>query len=151
MGAPSLFGANQILRAYFSKAIEPPPSFWLALINEVPPNPYISGEELDEPLLDSGYGRAEVPNDLATFGDQDQGQFHVVFNLIDINFNQAVTAWGSINYWALCDAEVGGNVIFFGKFSELDTVVEIKAGDQVQIPAQTLSIEFGPFFYDETT
>ena len=149
MGATSLYGANQILRCYFSKASEPPPSFYLALCRDVAPNPYISAEELDEPTPDLGYGRAEVPNDLTTFGDQSNGQLHLVFNLVDINFLTATGDWGVMNYWALCDAEVGGNVVFFGEFAEMETRQTIATGDQVQIPAQTLSIEFGPFFFDE--
>lgn len=145
-GRPTLWGASEILRAFFSKAAEPPPSFWLALIIDVPPNPYTSGEEINEPLVESGYARVEVPNNTEYFGDLDSGQLHLVMNLQDITFSTATSDWGLITHWALCDAEVDGGVYFFGDLMETTPVF---SGDQVIIDANLLAIEFGPFFFDE--
>lgn len=145
MGRPTLWGAGEILRTFFSRAAEPPTSFYLALVKDIAPNPYITGEEINEPdAVD--YQRAEIPNDLATFGDQNTGQLHMIYNLNDILFLTALADWGTIGYWALCDAAVGGNVYFYGDFEEPD---EVLAGEQVLIPASLLAVEFGPFFFDE--
>ena len=147
MGRPTLWGAGEMLRAYFSQAATPPPSFYLALIRNVEPNAYINGEELDEPLdAGNGYLRAELPNDLTTFGDLNTGQLHMIYNMADITFLTAVADWGYINFWAICDSDVDGNVVFFGDFDEAKYVA---AGDSVTVPANLLAIEFGPFFNDE--
>lgn len=147
MGRPTLWGAGEMLRAYFSQAAEPPPSFFLALIRDIEPNPYISGEELSEPLDDgNGYARVEIPNTLDSFGDLNTGQLHMIYNVADVVFTSALADWGNIGYWALCDSLVDGNVVFFGDFDE---PAYISAGDVVTVPANLLAIEFGPFFFDE--
>lgn len=146
MGQPTLWGAGEMLRAFFSKAATPPPSFYLALITDVAPNAYLNGDELSEPDPATGYTRAELPNTTATFGDKDTGQLHMVYNIKDINYLTATADWGNVGYWAVCDSPVSGNVYFFGDF---DTTNFIAAGDQVQVPAALLTIEFGPFFFDE--
>lgn len=145
MGRPTLWGAGEILRAFFSQAATPPPSFYLALINDVTPNPYISGEELNEPVADD-YQRVEIPNDLATFGDRNTGQLHMIYNMVDVLYLTALSSWGTVGYWALCDSLTDGNVYFYGEFEDAKPVL---AGDQVRIPAALLSVEFGPFFFDE--
>lgn len=146
MGRPTLWGAGEMLRAFFSKAASPPNTFYLALISDVAPNPYISGEELNEPSTDTGYARAEIPNDTTTWGDQDTGQVHLIFSMLDVSFLTATASWGNIAYWALCDSDVDGGVYFYGDFEQPNFIA---AGDQVIVPANLLAIEFGPFFTDE--
>lgn len=144
-GRPTLWGAGEILRSVFSQATTPPPYFYLALITDVAPNPYISGDELNEPAGIS-YARAALPNDLSTWGDQNTGQLHMIYNLVDVSFATATEDWGTVGYWALCDSDQSGNVYFTGDF---ETPNYIAAGDQVVVPSSLLAIEFGPFFFDE--
>lgn len=145
MGRPTLWGAAEILRSYFSRAATPPPSFYVALIVDVAPNPYITGDELSEPVV-GGYARAELPNDVTTWGDQNTGQLHMIYNIEDLAFTSATADWGIVSYWAMCDSVIGGNVLFVGEFEEPSY---ISNGDQVVIPAALLAVEFGPFFFDE--
>src|SRR5262245_61407319 len=113
-GRPTLWGASQILRSYFSKAAEPPPSFWLALVKDIAPSPYMSAEEINEPDPAAGYARVEIPNTVDAWDDLDTGQLQVVSNRSAVQFLSATADWGQIDYWALCDSEVGGNMIFVG-------------------------------------
>ena len=49
-GRLTIWGAGELLTTYFANApAEAPGFFWLALIREIAPTPYISGAELDEP------------------------------------------------------------------------------------------------------
>lgn len=142
-GRITLWGAGQLLRTFFSQTGEPPPSFWLALVRDVAPTPYLSGSELDEPDADE-YIRAEVPNDNIYWNND--GQIQVVSCEEDITFVTAVEDWGTIRYWALCNASEDGYVYFVGDFEDFEVV---EAGDTVEVAAGNLSISIGPFFSEE--
>ena len=43
-GRLTVWGASQLLTAYFAGTAEPPPSFWLALVRTTPPTPYMYGQ-----------------------------------------------------------------------------------------------------------
>jgi hypothetical protein len=143
-GRLTLWGAGEILRSFFGKTAEPPPDFYLALIKDLAPNPYVSGSELDEPTVDQGYVRVQLPNDAVTWNSG--GMLHIVANEVEAAFITATSDWGRIGYWAVCNAEQGGYVYFVG---EMEENLSVLAGDQAVVGAGELVIELGPFFTDE--
>ena len=142
-GRLTVWGAQQLLTAYFAATTEPPPSFYLALIRVNPPTPYMDGTELDEP--DSpDYARIEIPNDGLNWANDSQPQ--EVYNLLPTQFITATSDWGQIGYWALCNAVVDGFNFIVG---ELESPILITAGDQAVIAEGDLSVSLGPFFLAE--
>ena len=142
-GRLTVFGARELLTTYFARITEPPPTFYLALIREIAPTPYMSGAELDEPdAVD--YARIPIDNDLANWANDSQPQ--ETYNVLPGTFITATTDWGKIGYWALCNAEVDGYNILVG---DLETPVLIEAGDQVEFAEGDLNVTLGPFFLAE--
>jgi hypothetical protein len=142
-GRLTVYGARELLTTYFAQITEPPPNFYLALIREVAPTPYMSGSELDEPDAPD-YARAEVPNDLANWSNESQPQ--EISNALWTPFTTATSDWGKIGYWALCNAPVDGFNILVG---ELENPVLVEAGDDVAFEEGDLNVSLGPFFLAE--
>lgn len=143
-GKLTLWGAGEVLRTYFSKSSEPPASIWVALIRTISPTAYSAGMDLDEPSLESGYTRVEIPNGPASWLSN-EGQQHVVANDQDVSFIAATEEWGWIYYWALCNQEQEGQVIAVGK---VESDLFISVGDVVHLAAGDLTVELGPFYTD---
>lgn len=137
-GAISLYGAGQFLSAMFGQSATPPQDYYVALIGDTPPSPYLNGEELDEPTAAS-YARAVVPN-LASVWELDG---NVMVNVAEVAFAPAVEDWGRVSFWALTDAAVGGQIYAVG---DLDVPVTVLAGDEVVMPVQAFAFELGTFF-----
>lgn len=144
-GRLTLWGAGEILRTFFSKTSEAPSNFYLALVRNIAPTPYISGSELDEPTADLGYARAVIPNN-AEFWLGDSGFLHIISNEQDVSFLPAIADWGQIGYWALCNNDVSGMVYMVG---EIEEDLYIYSGDTATLGAGDLVVELGPFFGDE--
>lgn len=144
-GRLSLWGAGQILRSWFGRTTEPPPNYYLALVREIAPTPYMSGSELDEPLVEDGYIRVAIPNEAVEW-DSEEGLLHVTSNTNEFPFVTATADWGRIGYWALCNADVGGYTYFIGEMEEEQIIL---AGDQAVLGADELTLELGPFFTEE--
>ena len=142
-GRLTMWGASQLLTTYFGKTTEPPPVLYLALIKDIAPNPYLDGSELDEPA-NVDYARVPMENNLANWSNNSAPQ--EVYNLKSVAFVTAVSTWGRINYWALCNADVDGENLIVG---DLETPVMIEAGDQVVFSPSDLSVALGPFFLFE--
>ena len=142
-GRLTVFGARELLTSYFARTTEPPPTFYLALIKEIAPTPYLSGSELDEPDV-ADYARIAIDNDLANWVNDSQPQ--EIYNAQSGQFATAITDWGKISYWALCNAEVDGFNLLVG---ELENPVLISAGDQVTFEEGDLNVTLGPFFLAE--
>ena len=139
-GRITLWGASQLLRTFFSKELEPPASFYLAVIGEVAPNAFVGGGELAEPEA-ADYQRVEIPNDVGFWVND--GQPQILASGLEILFLTAMEDWGRIKYWALCDAPADGNVYFIGDIEENLVVVQ---GDTLSVASGDLSISLGPFF-----
>ena len=139
-GQLTLWGAGEILNSFFGGGATPPNNFSLALIKDVPPTPYVSGNELDEPTA-GGYSRAVVPNDVVTWSNA--GALNVTALANNIGFVEATADWGTIRYWALCNALTGGNPYFVGQMESPERIV---TGDIPVVSANDLSVELGPFF-----
>lgn len=141
-GRLTVWGASQLLTSYFIKKTIPPPNFYVALIRTAAPTPYLSGSELDEPD-NADYARMLIENDSMSWGNDSQPQ--EISNLLDVEFPAAVSDWGDIRYWALCNAAVDGFNFLVG---ELETPVQVMTGDQVMFAEGDLSVELGPFFME---
>jgi hypothetical protein len=142
-GRITVWGASQLLTAYMGRTTEPPPNFYLALIKDIAPTPYMSGSELDEPS-NVDYQRILIPNDLANWVNDSQPQ--EVYNVLPQQFITATSDWGKINYWALCNAVVDGYNFVVG---DLENPVLLNTGDQVVFEEGDLSVALGPFFLAE--
>lgn len=142
-GRLTVWGAGQLLTTYFSRTTTPPPAFYLALIKAIPPTPYMSGAELDEPDA-TDYQRVIIDNDLANWSNSSQP--NEIFNVRTISFITATSTWGQIKYWALCNAAVDGYNMFIGN---LENPVQIQAGDVPMFADGDLSVSLGPFFMAE--
>jgi hypothetical protein len=142
-GRLTIWGASQLLTTYFTVATTPPPSFWLALVRTTPPDPYMSGSELDEPDTDD-YSRIEIPNDLANWANDSQPQ--EIYNVLPAQYVTATADWGQIGYWALCNAQIDGYNFLVG---DLENPLLVSTGDQVEISEGDLSVSLGPFFLAE--
>lgn len=139
-GRLTLFGAGEILTAYFSRSAVPPTSLYLALIVNNAPSSYVNGSELDEPTA-AGYARAEIPNTLDWWSND--GMTNIVTTAQDVVFVTAAEDWGTIRYWALLNDLVGGDPILVG---QMESPFAVSAGDTAVVPAATLDVELGPFF-----
>ena len=141
-GRLTIWGASQLLTSYFVKSAIPPPSFYLALVRTITPTPYMSGSELDEPD-NPEYARVQIDNTSVYWANTSSPQ--EIVNAEDVQFSTAVSDWGQIRYWALCDAVVDGNNFLVG---ELETPVQIMTGDQAVFHEGDLSVELGPFYLE---
>jgi len=139
-GQLTLWGAGEFINAVFTKTALIPNTFYLALIKDIAPTPYVSGAELDEPL-GGAYARAAVPNDVATWSNA--GALNITALQVTINFIAATADWGTIRYWALCNATSGGSPYFVG---QLDSPQTVLTGDIARVSPGDLSCELGPFF-----
>jgi hypothetical protein len=96
-------------------AVAPAPTYYVALVAQLPPGFTIGGEELDEPDF-AEYARAEIVNDSASWEITD----NVMSNTGEVTFPTAGAEWGQVSYWAICDQpqSLGGSVLWCGQFSE---------------------------------
>jgi len=131
------------LASYFSKTKEPPENYYLALIRQIAPTPFVSGAELDEPD-GMGYARLRIPNNSVYWSNESQPQ--VMLMVENLSFQMATDNWGMIRYWALCNAEAEGFVYATGS---LETVQDVPEGEVVQLLGSDLAISIGPFYAEE--
>lgn len=143
-GQLTLWGAGQIIGSFFSKATAAPDTFYLALISGTAPSPYVSGSELDEPNKAS-YARVAIPNSTVYWSNGSQPQ--IALTQTDVPFVTATEDWGTLRYWALCNAQVDGFVYAVGK---LDDVLVISEGDRAILHAGDLAVSIGPFTMEDT-
>lgn len=136
-GSPTLWGATEMMGSFFGALRVPPTRMYMALILDTPPSPYISGNELDEPSADAGYNRLQIDN-VATNWSQNM---ETITNASTMTFTTAVSDWGTINYWALCNTLIEGQVYFYGEFIEPVLILET---DYAVIDVGTLSFTMGP-------
>jgi hypothetical protein len=142
-GRLTLWGAGELLTTFFGNdqgPKEPPQSFYLALIRQIAPTPYMSGAEIDEPDA-TDYNRVEVPND--GFNWANTSALQTITNQLDVSFVQATSDWGECRYWALCNAPVDGFNYLVG---DLETPILVENGDTVVVSDGDLGVSLGPFF-----
>jgi len=142
-GRITLWGAGEILNVFFSQTADPPPVIYLALIKDVAPTPYVSGAELDEPTA-AEYARVGITSNHLNWTNE--GAIQIMVCEADLSFATAQEDWGTIRYWALCNAEVDGFVYFVGNFDDPEIVND---GDTVIVSGGDLTVSLGPFFSEE--
>ncbi len=141
-GRITLWGAGQMLTAFFQGGAASPENFFLALCKKAAPTAYISGAELDEPLVGS-YRRLKIPAS-STHWDN-AGQIQVMGMNKDMSFDTALQDWGTLRYWALCNSATGGYIYAVGDMEPMT----INATDTAQVFAGDLTIALGPFYTDK--
>jgi len=142
VGRITMWGASEILTNFFQGGLTLPENFWLALTLGAAPNAYVSGAELDEPLGGS-YGRLQLP--ASTIYWDNAGAPQTITMNKDLSFHTATSDWGTVRYWALCSADVGGYVYAFGDLIPM----AVSEGMTPQIAADDLSVSLGPFYADQ--
>ena len=100
-------------------------TYYLALFTSTPGE----GGDLTSEVSGGSYARQAV-----TFGTPADG---IVQNSAVVEFPAATDTWGTVAYWALCDAASGGNAWWFGSITVPKTIT---AGDIYRIPVGSLSL-----------
>lgn len=128
----TVFGANRVLDVFFGRRASAPGDFWLALVT-ASPGEHADGSLLLEPDAAAGYARVQLLNDPLHFGAAAGG---VLATTASVVFPTAVVDWPVCTGYALCDAQVDGNVYLFGDFT---LPRRVPAGDAARIGASTLT------------
>lgn len=87
----------------------------------------------------NGYARLAVANDATQFPAATGASPSRKTNANLLAFAAATGTWGVVLEWAIMDAAVGGNVLYYGAFT-LAQQREILAGDTATIAAGVLDI-----------
>lgn len=114
------------------RAATPPQNYYLALMVNEPPSHFLSGAELDEPVL-NGYARAEYQNSPGNWSAR-TGE---MYNTAPIAFSVATEPWPTIRHWGLLDAPESGTLLWAGSF---DNPVELDVGDQLTFPVGFITL-----------
>lgn len=138
-GAISLFGAQELLGNFFGRISLFPAQFYVALALNSAPNAFMGGNELDEPDADWGYTRTLINNDGAMWSADNE----TISNAAEVRFSPATVEWGTVRYWALCNADTAGSVFFFGDLGE---EIPTEATDVLVIPVGTLNFSISGLF-----
>lgn len=112
---------------------QPVETYYVALCYSLP-GITTAGSELDE-VEALGYTRGSLLNVSGNW-TVSHGQLS---NVTDVDYPVAEEEWGEIRYWAVCDTELAGRVLWAGYFTDPVFVAE---GDQPQVPAYGLSMYF---------
>lgn len=104
-----------------SGAMPLPTEYWLALSAT---EPAADGTGVTEPGLETGYGRAQVVGLVAAVDG-------VVTNNGILTWPKQTAYGGAVAYWALYDAQSGGNVLMGGQLDGLkhldaDTLISVE-------------------------
>jgi hypothetical protein len=85
-------------------------------------------------VMGGGYSRKSITNNTTLWSatSSPAGSKH---NLINIEFNTATAAWGTVTHVGIYDAATGGNLLAYG---ELDTPRVVNAGDTPRFNVGTL-------------
>ena len=101
---------------------------YLALfIND--PSPDASGTEVSG----TGYGRVSITLGIPAVVNGKTTSS----NTAAVNFGTAGSAWGTVSYWAIYDASVGGALLWYGAFSRAKT---IEINDSVVVAVGELDV-----------
>lgn len=128
-------GENYMLDL-FTGSYTPLPTYYFALGRTKPPTRHTTGSEFDEPIT-ADYKRAPYTNASGNWTERVSS----VFNVTQIAFPVATSAWGLVKYWAICDAPTGGKLLWVGSFT---VPLTVGAGDQVVLaPGQVAMTSSG--------
>lgn len=110
-GFLTLAGADYLLGMFGSEesAVD---RYYVALITGNRPGITSDGQDIEEPGDDS-YARAEFENTSGAWSVKDG----VLTAEIAVSFPVAVSDWGEVKYWAICDSYENGRVFWVGEFA----------------------------------
>ncbi len=128
MGGFADYWEDKILNHIFGKAIYNPPTIYVGLSTS---NPQDDVSGLTEP---NSHGYARVQTDSADWNEASSG---TVSNINDITYVRATGDWGTVTYFALFDAETGGNLLAHGQLSQ---AMAIGSSDTARFAAGELNI-----------
>lgn len=125
MSAISNYLENALINHVFRNvSYTPPATIYVALYTTNPTDADVGVE-----VSGGGYVRQAV-----TFVAPSSG---ATSNATDVVFPEATTDWGTITHLGLRDADIGGNLLWYGPLSTSKTVL---AGDQLIFKAGQLTI-----------
>ena len=126
-GSKSNYLENEILDHVLGGADWPRPStVYLAMYTTAPSD---SGGGVE--VSAGGYARLSITNNATNFPAAASG---AKSNGTDFVFPEATNAWGLVIAWALFDAVTAGNMLYWGDFTQTQTIgvgsaAKVKAGD----------------------
>ena len=126
MGSLSDFAENELLDHIFNAAYTAPSTVYVALSTA---DPLDTGAGLSEPV-GNGYAREAI-----TFG---AAATRRVTQNVEVVFNEATGAWGTITHWALMDALSGGNMLAHGA---LDSSIAPVSGNTPRIASAEIYVQ----------
>jgi len=130
MGSLSIYLSNKLLDHVLEVAgYNPAATLYIALLTADPTDAG-TGSSIAEPT-DNNYVRKSITSNAAASRKID--------NSAVITFNRASGPWGTITYWAICDADTGGNMLAYGSLAIPKSVV---ANNTPRIAANEIDIEF---------
>jgi hypothetical protein len=106
-----LYGVNWHLDRVYGSGT--PATLYVAVMFSEP-NYLSTGSDLDEPT-GGGYARSATTNSDAYWGAAADG---LKSNSQDIVFPTATATWGTLRYWAICDAATDGEMLSWGTMSQ---------------------------------
>lgn len=122
--------AQKTLNCIFNKQqLTPPSSLWFALFTTNP-----TGANTGTEVSGSGYSRVQIT--AMTFAELVAGNMQVS-NSSKISMPRATGDWTQSNYWAVMDAQTGGNLIVF---EALVNSADVKTGEMPELNAGDLTI-----------
>lgn len=131
-GRITVAGAKTFGQQIFGRPSEPPAAYYLALVRQISPTVFNTGNELDEVSgLDTGYARVEIPNTPGQWASQSTNRI----NSQDLPFGYALVEWGVIKYWALCSQPTAGDVLAYGTLTQ---PIDVHPSDRVVLPGGSL-------------
>lgn len=128
MSSFSNYTENGVLNHLFKAVNFPSPSLYMGLFQSdagLESNEIASAAEVVDA---SSYARVNI-NDFGGFSTSVAGQ---TSNTQDLDFNVALTDWGTVTHTAILDAATGGNVIAWGPLTNPRTLY---AGDALKVRA----------------
>ena len=120
---------NCVMGNVFHTKTDPalPTTYYVALSSTAPS---VDGTGVTEPPENVGYERIAI----TSLGEPENG---VIKNVEDIDFPESTGNWGTITHYAVLDAPVAGNLLFY---NALEKSRIVQADNQVRFKAGSMTI-----------
>ena len=107
-----------------------PYDFYLALSST---EPNIAGENVTEPVSDTGYARVQIDNSNEVFNEEVDGDGNIT-NHRKLYFPESIKPWENITHYAIFDEPIDGNLLMYGALNEtvnvpIKTILSIPIGE----------------------
>lgn len=120
---------NLVVNNLFLTDTDPalPEAYWIGLSTSAP---NVAGTGALEPSAEMGYNRVKMEGLSAASNG-------VITNSAAISWPESTGYWGELTHYVVFDAQVGGNLLFYGALEEARTV---EAATVVTMRSNTLTI-----------